>query len=112
MTNLYFSFSGITNFDLLGDFGKISWLGNFWIVLGYNILFATATAWCLVKKFTATIRHEIYMRFVSFSVLIHEQKDFLFSDYTLLSPPYQEKFLFFSYYQKLNHFSFLSDSNS
>ncbi|XP_042864471.1 protein Lilipod-like [Penaeus japonicus] len=54
---------GITNFDLLGDFGKISWLGNFWIVLGYNILFATATAWCLVKKFTATIRHEIYMRF-------------------------------------------------
>lgn len=54
---------GITNFDLLGDFGKISWLGNFWIVLGYNILFATAAAWCLVKKFTATIRHEIYMRF-------------------------------------------------
>ncbi|XP_068240524.1 protein LMBR1L-like [Palaemon carinicauda] len=54
---------GITNFDLLGDFGKISWLGNFWIVLGYNMLFASATAWCLVKKFTATIRHEIYIRF-------------------------------------------------
>ncbi|KAK4320224.1 hypothetical protein Pmani_008915 [Petrolisthes manimaculis] len=54
---------GITNFDLLGDFGKISWLGNFWIVLGYNVLFATAAAWCLVKKFTATIRHEIYIRF-------------------------------------------------
>lgn len=58
-------FPGITNFDLLGDFGKISWLGNFWIVLGYNVLFATAAAWCLVKKFTATIRHEIYIRWVS-----------------------------------------------
>lgn len=54
--------AGITNFDLLGDFGKISWLGSFWIVLGYNALFASAAAWCLVKKFTATIRHEIYMR--------------------------------------------------
>ena len=55
---------GITNFDLLGDYGEISWLGNFWIVLGYNILFATASAWCLVKKFTATLRHEIMLRFL------------------------------------------------
>ncbi|KAL7640943.1 UNVERIFIED_CONTAM: hypothetical protein RMT77_008080 [Armadillidium vulgare] len=56
---------GITNFDLLGDYGEISWLGHFWIVLGYNILFAAASALCLVKKFTATLRHEIVRSFKS-----------------------------------------------
>ena len=35
------SFLGITNFDLLGDFGQIEWLGNFLIVLLYNVVFGT-----------------------------------------------------------------------
>lgn len=67
---------GITNFDLLGDFGKISWLGSFWIVLGYNALFASAAAWCLVKKFTATIRHEIYMRFKMLAMTMVKRETF------------------------------------
>ncbi|CAG9838487.1 unnamed protein product [Diabrotica balteata] len=57
---------GITNFDLLGDFGSIEWLGNFKIVLLYNILFATASTLCVVNKFTAKVRRELYNRFLTF----------------------------------------------
>ncbi|KAG4080616.1 hypothetical protein HA402_006217 [Bradysia odoriphaga] len=46
---------GITNFDLLGDYGAIEWLGNFTFVLGYNLCFGAATTLCLVNKFTARI---------------------------------------------------------
>ncbi|XP_055377641.1 protein Lilipod isoform X2 [Condylostylus longicornis] len=53
---------GITNFDLLGDFGAIEWLGNFQIVLFYNLIFGTTTALCLVNKFTATVRRELCAR--------------------------------------------------
>ncbi|XP_043587512.1 protein Lilipod isoform X2 [Bombus pyrosoma] len=53
---------GMTNFDLLGDFGRIEWLGNFELVLFYNLIFATAAIGCLVTKFTATVRKEIYAR--------------------------------------------------
>lgn len=53
---------GMTNFDLLGDFGRIEWLGNFKLVLFYNIIFATAAIGCLTTKFTATVRNEIYNR--------------------------------------------------
>lgn len=53
---------GITNFDLLGDFGSMEWLGNFYIILSYNLVFAVATALCLVNKFTATVRQEIIQR--------------------------------------------------
>lgn len=52
----------MTNFDLLGDFGQIEWLGNFKLVLFYNVIFAVATITCLVTKFTATVRKEIYAR--------------------------------------------------
>lgn len=52
----------MTNFDLLGDFGRIEWLGNFKLVLFYNLIFATATIGCLATKFTATVRKEIYAR--------------------------------------------------
>lgn len=52
----------MTNFDLLGDFGKIEWLGNFKLVLLYNISFALATIGCLATKFTSTVRKEIYAR--------------------------------------------------
>ncbi|XP_076762132.1 LMBR1-like protein lilipod [Xylocopa sonorina] len=53
---------GMTNFDLLGDFGRIEWLGNFKLVLFYNLIFAIAAIGCLVTKFTATVRKEIYAR--------------------------------------------------
>lgn len=41
---------GITNFDLLGHFGNIDWLDNLKIVVCYNILFATASTFCLINK--------------------------------------------------------------
>ncbi|MGH0165861.1 UNVERIFIED_CONTAM: hypothetical protein FKN15_049930 [Acipenser sinensis] len=50
---------GITRFDLLGDFGRFNWLGNFYIVLSYNILFAVVTTLCLVRKFTSAVREEL-----------------------------------------------------
>ncbi|KAJ6641656.1 Protein Lilipod, partial [Pseudolycoriella hygida] len=53
---------GITNFDLLGDYGAIEWLGNFKFVLGYNLCFGAATTLCLVNKFTATVRRELCAR--------------------------------------------------
>ncbi|KAG4072779.1 hypothetical protein HA402_005256 [Bradysia odoriphaga] len=53
---------GITNFDLLGDYGAIEWLGNFTFVLGYNLCFGAATTLCLVNKFTATVRRELCAR--------------------------------------------------
>lgn len=54
---------GITNFDLLGDFGRIEWLGNFYVVLLYNCVFAGGTAFALTNKFTVAIRHELLKRF-------------------------------------------------
>lgn len=57
---------GITNFDLLGSFGKMRWLGSFYIVLLYNALFATAASFCLFSKFTARVRHEILKRMTLF----------------------------------------------
>ncbi|CAG4918240.1 unnamed protein product [Colias eurytheme] len=53
---------GITNFDLLGDFGRIEWLGNFRLVLLYNAIFAATVTLCLVNKFTASVRRELYNR--------------------------------------------------
>ncbi|KAM4533509.1 limb region 1 protein homolog [Odontesthes bonariensis] len=50
---------GITRFDLLGDFGRFNWLGNFYIVLSYNFLFAVVTTLCLVRKFTSAVREEL-----------------------------------------------------
>ncbi|KAK2145407.1 hypothetical protein LSH36_684g01000 [Paralvinella palmiformis] len=53
---------GITNFDLLGNFGRLEWLGNFYIILSYNLVFAIVTALCLATKFTATLRRELLDR--------------------------------------------------
>ncbi|XP_078199477.1 limb region 1 protein homolog isoform X5 [Callithrix jacchus] len=50
----------ITRFDLLGDFGRFNWLGNFYIVLSYNLLFAIVTTLCLVRKFTSAVREELF----------------------------------------------------
>ncbi|XP_034829944.1 protein Lilipod isoform X1 [Maniola hyperantus] len=54
---------GITNFDLLGEFGRIEWLGNFKLVLLYNAIFAATVTLCLARKFTASVRRELYNRF-------------------------------------------------
>ncbi|XP_050669818.1 protein Lilipod [Leptidea sinapis] len=54
---------GITNFDLLGEFGRIEWLGNFKLVLLYNAIFAATVSLCLINKFTASVRRELYNRF-------------------------------------------------
>lgn len=51
--------AGITRFDLLGDFGRFNWLGNFYIVVSYNLLFAVVTTLCLVRKFTSAVREEL-----------------------------------------------------
>ena len=55
-------FLGMTNFDLLGDFGQIEWLVNFKLVLLYNIIFASAAVGCLGTKVTSTVLREIYAR--------------------------------------------------
>jgi len=53
---LGFVCTGITNFDLLGNYGRLEWLGNFYLVLSYNLVFAVATVICLTTKFTASVR--------------------------------------------------------
>jgi hypothetical protein len=53
---------GLTRFDLLGHFGDLHWLANVHIILVYNFGFATATGICLITKFTATARSELYNR--------------------------------------------------
>nr|XP_021490609.1 protein LMBR1L isoform X2 [Meriones unguiculatus] len=54
---------GLTRFDLLGDFGRFNWLGNFYIVFFYNAAFAGLTTLCLVKTFTAAVRAELIRAF-------------------------------------------------
>ncbi|MGH0179447.1 UNVERIFIED_CONTAM: hypothetical protein FKN15_001748 [Acipenser sinensis] len=54
---------GITRFDLLGDFGRFNWLGNFYIVFLYNMLFAGLTTMCLVNKFTWAVQAELIRAF-------------------------------------------------
>lgn len=51
---------GITKFDLMGEFGRLDWLGNFRVVILYNLLFEVLTAFCLVNKFTASVRKALY----------------------------------------------------
>lgn len=55
--------SGLTRLDLLGDFGRFNWLGNFYIVFLYNAAFAGLTTLCLVKTFTAAVRAELIRAF-------------------------------------------------
>lgn len=71
------SLLGITNFDLLGDFGAIEWLGNFQIVLLYNLVFGTTTALCLVNKFTAPVRRELRARLVENYVIFTNYMSFI-----------------------------------
>jgi hypothetical protein len=57
---------GLTRFDLLGHFGDLHWLANVHVILIYNFVFATTTGICLITKFTATVRSELYNRLFSF----------------------------------------------
>lgn len=59
---------GITDFDLLADYGKIEWLGNFTIVALYNAVFATAATLCLFNKFTTAVRKELISRYINFKI--------------------------------------------
>jgi hypothetical protein len=61
---LLLTLKGITDFDLLGHFGKMEWLGSFKIILAYNLIFATATILCLVNHFTAPVRRELKLRLI------------------------------------------------
>lgn len=54
---------GLTRFDLLGDFGRFNWLGNFYIVFLYNAAFAGLTTLSLVNTFTAAVRAELIRAF-------------------------------------------------
>ena len=49
--------AGITNFDLLGNYGKIRWLGNYFLIFAVNFLFAAAAALCLFNK----VGHSVQM---------------------------------------------------
>ena len=48
--NIFLQVLGITNFDLLGNFGRIRWLGNYFIIFGVNIVFGGAAGVCLFNK--------------------------------------------------------------
>ncbi|NXR70124.1 LMBRL protein, partial [Rhadina sibilatrix] len=53
----------ITRFDLLGDFGRFNWLGNFYIVFLYNMGFAGLTTLCLVKRVSWAVQAELIRAF-------------------------------------------------
>jgi len=57
---------GITNFDLLGNFGRIRWLGNYFIIFAVNFLFGGAAAVCLFNKVTHRAQVEIWRRLSNF----------------------------------------------
>ncbi|XP_056278978.1 limb region 1 homolog-like protein isoform X1 [Pseudoliparis swirei] len=54
---------GITRFDLLGDFGRYNWLGNFYIVFLYNMLFAGLTSASLINTVTWAVQRELIRAF-------------------------------------------------
>lgn len=51
---------GMTNFDLLADFGRIEWLGNVYVVLLYNLVFLISTTLCLMDKRELVITINIF----------------------------------------------------
>jgi len=57
---------GITNFDLLGNFGRIRWLGNYFIIFAVNFSFGGAAAVCLFNKVTHRVQVEIWRRLTNF----------------------------------------------
>ncbi|XP_063716983.1 protein LMBR1L-like [Symsagittifera roscoffensis] len=55
---------GLVSLDLIGRFGRLTWLNSLQLVLTYNLLFAALSVWCLTHTFTAAVREELYMRYV------------------------------------------------
>lgn len=53
---------GLTEFNLLGRFAQIEWLGNFFVVLFYNLLFVSFSTFTLAKKFTVLMHKELFNR--------------------------------------------------
>lgn len=49
---------GITRFNLLGRFGSLEWLGNWWLVLGYNLLFLVLTVTILCLRVSRAVVRE------------------------------------------------------
>jgi len=64
---------GITNFDLLGNFGRIRWLGNYFIIFGVNIVFGAAAGVCLFNKVTHRVQVEIWRRLSQFLLSVRQQ---------------------------------------
>eukprot|EP00118_Oscarella_pearsei_P014444 m.123630 g.123630 ORF g.123630 m.123630 type:complete len:516 (+) comp37826_c0_seq4:77-1624(+) len=65
---------GLTRFDLLGSYGSFAWLGDFWIVLSYNLLFEVFTAMILMQKMTKSLVHEASSRLVQAWAAIREAR--------------------------------------
>jgi hypothetical protein len=57
----------------MGEFGRIDWLGNFRLVIFYNVWFEVATAFCLVNKFTAAVRNALFEQ-VSLPALLFSRR--------------------------------------
>jgi len=71
---------GITNFDLLGKFSEVKWLGNFYLVLLYNAIFAVAASLCIFKNFTDRVRKEIVRRVqIYISTIFASKKNYSYS---------------------------------
>nr|AAC34385.1 unknown [Takifugu rubripes] len=67
---------GITRFDLLGDFGRYNWLGNFYVVFLYNMMFAGLTSASLIKTFTWAVQRELIRAFGEFYCHFHHLRSF------------------------------------
>lgn len=53
---------GMTTFNLLAAFGRLDWLGNFGLVLVYNVVFVGVTALVVLRHCTAKLRSELVAR--------------------------------------------------
>lgn len=95
------TFLGFTNFDLLGDFGQIEWLGNFRIVLIYNLVFMIATILCLVTKVTASVRREMYRRLDLFETFEFRENLPTKLNYCFMRPVSDSGIFVFGLYTKL-----------
>lgn len=71
---------GITRFDLLGDFGRYNWLGNFYVVFLYNMMFAGLTSASLIKTFTWAVQRELICSFGEFCRLFQPSQEFPVSE--------------------------------
>jgi hypothetical protein len=53
---------GITNFDLLGNYGRIKWLRSFFIIFVVNLIFGFGAALCIFNRVTQKAREETINR--------------------------------------------------